>query len=113
MLAIIFPLHNIYNYGQLVMVPLQIGNAYQSGAQKQTVTFHTCKHTHTHTHTHAHTHARMHNVYTHIHVQQLYMTLIGVYKMHGRVHPNVTDLFAHDPSSFIIRLPYEFLSCSW
>ena len=39
--------------------------------------------THTHTHTHMHT-------YTHIHTynHSSYMTSIGVYEMHGRVHLN-------------------------
>ena len=39
----------------------------------------------THIHTHMHTHTRTHSC---MRAHSSYMTLLGVHKMHGRVHPN-------------------------
>ena len=53
---------------------------------------HTHTHPHTHTPTHTHTHAHMHSL-KHIIV---YLTVIGVHEMHGRMHP--THRHTHTPS---------------
>ena len=39
-----------------------------------------CTHTHTHAYTHTHTHI-------HTYIAVMHMTLIGVFEMHGQVHP--------------------------
>ena len=59
----------------------------------------TCIHTRTHTHACiimllCHT-----NTHTHTHSSYMYTTLVGVDEMHGRVYPQLTDLFVHDPHS--------------